>query len=92
MLYTRTFGNGEELKITDEAVTIGGRKVSTMLQKVQANDKGIVAVIDGKYGLIQSDLDALKAHNEIIANRPMTEKEKELDAYYKHHDMIDRIR
>ena len=92
MDYTRTFGNGEELKITDDSVTIGGRKVSTMLQKAPANDKGIMRVIDGKYGLIQADLDALNEHNDIVANRPMTEKEKELDAYYKHHDLIERIR
>lgn len=92
MNYTRTFGNGEELKITDDAVTIGGRAVSIMLQKAPANDKGIVRVIDGKYGLNQTDLNALEAYREIIANLPMTEKEKELDAYYKHHDMIERIR
>lgn len=90
MLYKRTFGNGEELKITDNSVTIGGRKVSTMLQNVGQNNKGIVKAIDGKYGLTQVDLNALNEYNEIIANRPM--KEKELNAYYKHHDTVERIR
>lgn len=90
-MYAKTLGNGEVLKIELGSLYIGGRKISTNFTKAPKNDKGIVAVADGKYGLKKEDIAALNESRKELADVPMSSKEKELKKYYDDKEKIEKL-